>query len=541
MPAAAKRGGVTANRALDRRPPMETIAVMEPSPAQAAGKVTAKTVAAIDVGANALRMVIAEVFSDGRIEVLEQLQRAVRLGQDTFRRGRLGGESMRAAIGVLRDYRQLLDLYKVEKVRAVATSAVREAANGGHVPRPRLHGHAAERRGDRHLGGEPADGLRRAPGGGRRPGRQPAADADCRRGRRQHPADAVGKRRDRHLAKPAARVDPASRDVLHQRGIAAALGRPAAAAHLQRAFHAAELVPLEEIDSFVAVGGDARFAAREIGVPTESADLAVVDPAAFDKLVDRCERHTAEELSKRHGLPFAEAETLNPALLVYQISACTRPRPSKMIVSHVSMRDGLLLELAREVTGKEDEALLTGVIHSATAIAEKYHVDLDHARSVAEVGRPAVRRVPGGPRAGRAASAAAAGGGPVARGGRLRQQPRPPQAQRIPDRQFGDFRAEPQRDRVGLADRPLPSPQRPAGVAPVVHGAAAGVAGGGEQAGGAAARGRRPDPRPSPPAADIRFQRQGDELIVSMPSGATCCWKSGPWKPRAICWRTSTA
>ncbi|MGA2060768.1 MAG: hypothetical protein ABSG67_09835 [Thermoguttaceae bacterium] len=90
---------------------------------------TAKTVAAIDVGANSLRMVIAEVASDGRIEVLERLQRAVRLGQDTFRRGRLGGESMRSALLILRDYRKLLDLYKIEKIRAVATSAVREASN----------------------------------------------------------------------------------------------------------------------------------------------------------------------------------------------------------------------------------------------------------------------------------------------------------------------------------------------------------------------------------------------------------------------------
>jgi exopolyphosphatase/guanosine-5'-triphosphate,3'-diphosphate pyrophosphatase len=56
-----------------------------------------------------------------------------------------------------------------------------------------------------------------------------------------------------------------------------------------------------------------------------------------------------------------------------------------MIVSHASMRDGLLLELAREVTGQEDEALLLGVIHSATALAEKYHVDPNHAGNVAEV------------------------------------------------------------------------------------------------------------------------------------------------------------
>lgn len=81
----------------------------------------AKTVAAIDVGANALRMVIAEVLPDGRIEVIERAARAARLGQDAFRRGRLGAASMRVALTILRDFRELLNLYKVEEVRAVAT------------------------------------------------------------------------------------------------------------------------------------------------------------------------------------------------------------------------------------------------------------------------------------------------------------------------------------------------------------------------------------------------------------------------------------
>ena len=86
----------------------------------------------------------------------------------------------------------------------------------------------------------------------------------------------------------------------------------------------------------------------------------------MDKLVERCERHTAEELSKRYGMPFAEAETLNPALLVYQ-NLLRLTQATQMIVSHVSMRDGLLLELARAVTGQEDPALLEGVIRSAMA------------------------------------------------------------------------------------------------------------------------------------------------------------------------------
>ncbi len=55
----------------------------------------------------------------------------------------------------------------------------------------------------------------------------------------------IAKRRDRHLAKPAAGLDPASRNVFHQRGIAASLGRPVAAAHLQRADHAAKFAALE--------------------------------------------------------------------------------------------------------------------------------------------------------------------------------------------------------------------------------------------------------------------------------------------------------
>jgi len=57
----------------------------------------------------------------------------------------------------------------------------------------------------------------------------------------------------------------------------------------------------------------------------------------------------------------------------------------QMIVSHVSMRDGLLLDLARELSGQQDAALLAGVIHSATSIAEKYRVDLDHSTNVAEL------------------------------------------------------------------------------------------------------------------------------------------------------------
>ena len=86
--------------------------------------------AVIDVGSNAIRMVIAQLLPDGKLEVLERLQRAVRLGQDTFRNGQLRAETMRSAVSIFRDYRSVLNTYGAGRIRAVATSAVREAANG---------------------------------------------------------------------------------------------------------------------------------------------------------------------------------------------------------------------------------------------------------------------------------------------------------------------------------------------------------------------------------------------------------------------------
>lgn len=344
----------------------------------------ARTVAAIDVGSNSIRMVIAEVLEDGRVEVLERLQRAVRLGQDTFRRGRLGTRSMRAAVGVLRDYRKLLKLYHVERIRAVATSAVREASNA-----------------DTFL-----DRLMMATD------LQVEVIATTEESRltvaavRQAVGSALGVNKDKTLIADAGGGSTLL-TVLRDGEIATALSLRLGSIRLREMLGASTETPeraaelfrqqivnetdtiegsfsLEHVRSFVAVGGDARFAAREVGKPTASADLAVIEPTAFDRLVHRCQRHSTEELAKQHGLPFAEAETLMPALLVYQI-LLQKTQAEQMIVSHVSLHDGLLLELSHEVTGKEDEVLLKGVVHSATAIAEKYRVDLKHAQTVADL------------------------------------------------------------------------------------------------------------------------------------------------------------
>ncbi len=352
---------------------------------------TAKTVAAIDFGANALRMVIAEVLPDGRIEVIERAARAARLGQDAFRRGRLGAASMRVALEILGDFRELLNLYKVEEIRAVATSAAREASNTDtFLDRIYLStGLKVEVIGTPEESRLTVSAVRQALGGALNVNRGDALIVDVGGG-----STLLTLLRDGEIVTSQSLRLGSVR--LHE-VLATNEDSPEQTAEVLRYQISTMLgavqnsIPLHGVASFVAVGGDARFAVRQIGRPTDSPELFLIDPAEFDKLVARCEHWTAEELAKRFGVPFADAETINPALLVYQ-GLFRLTSAQQIIVSHATMRDGLLLELANHVTGKEDQDLVAGVIHSAMAIAQKYHVNLDHAKTVAEAALQAFRR-----------------------------------------------------------------------------------------------------------------------------------------------------
>jgi exopolyphosphatase/guanosine-5'-triphosphate,3'-diphosphate pyrophosphatase len=86
--------------------------------------------AAIDLGSNSVHMVIVEVSASGAFQVKGREKQMVRLGASTLTRGRLTAEAMKRGLAALREYRRLADTHRVDKVIAVATSAIREAGNG---------------------------------------------------------------------------------------------------------------------------------------------------------------------------------------------------------------------------------------------------------------------------------------------------------------------------------------------------------------------------------------------------------------------------
>ena len=91
-------------------------------------------IAAIDVGANAVRLEIARGFSDGSIESVHQERDPVRPGEGLFQTGIIPTAVVDRLIGVLRRYAIICKRHQA-KVRAVGTSALREAKNRDDIIR----------------------------------------------------------------------------------------------------------------------------------------------------------------------------------------------------------------------------------------------------------------------------------------------------------------------------------------------------------------------------------------------------------------------
>src|SRR2546429_9583996 len=88
-------------------------------------------IAAIDIGTNSIHMIVVQVRPDMSFEVIDREKEMVRLGAGGLDGRALTPEAMHAALQVLSKFRRLAESHGVDEVIAVATSATREAENGG--------------------------------------------------------------------------------------------------------------------------------------------------------------------------------------------------------------------------------------------------------------------------------------------------------------------------------------------------------------------------------------------------------------------------
>lgn len=99
--------------------------------------ITIKKYAAIDIGSNAMRLLITNVVEqigkETQFNKSALFRVPIRLGQDAFTVGEISEENISRMVDAMKAYKLLMGVYKVEKYMACATSAMREAYNSQEV------------------------------------------------------------------------------------------------------------------------------------------------------------------------------------------------------------------------------------------------------------------------------------------------------------------------------------------------------------------------------------------------------------------------
>jgi exopolyphosphatase/guanosine-5'-triphosphate,3'-diphosphate pyrophosphatase len=338
-------------------------------------------VAVIDIGASAVRLVIAEVRPGVGPVVVEEASRAVLLGKDTFSSGgKIGPQTLEATLRALQGFRRMMDDHGVRRYRAVATSAVREAANADtFIDRVQVRAGLQVEVIDgseesrltylavqESMAGHPALGshtLLVEAGAG-------SADITLLEGQQPKYSGvyALGSIRMRQGLGPW-KTDHDQRMRVLARHIGNIIGE------IRRD------MPLSEAQYMIALGQDARFAAQQLAEAPDHA-LRAVPRDAFLAFCSRMERFDEEELVDRYGLSLVDAETLVPALMVYR-ELLESTAATELLVPDASLRVGLLVDLTGAAADLSD--LRKQVLASAESLGEKYRYDAAHGRAVARL------------------------------------------------------------------------------------------------------------------------------------------------------------
>ena len=87
------------------------------------------TFAAIDIGSNSCRLKIAKVVAH-QLRTLHEDREVTRLGASVFENGLVSPEAMAATLRTLKRFQRAVQAHGVDRIRAVATAALRDARNG---------------------------------------------------------------------------------------------------------------------------------------------------------------------------------------------------------------------------------------------------------------------------------------------------------------------------------------------------------------------------------------------------------------------------
>jgi exopolyphosphatase/guanosine-5'-triphosphate,3'-diphosphate pyrophosphatase len=370
---------------------MPTQPPLFPDFASDSGPVSAYPLAVIELGTSAIRMAIGVTDGVNGVQNVEELVQGVSLGKDTFTRGEIQKKTQQQCVDVLKMYRRKLEEYQCtnpQHIRVVATSAVREAQNrmafldriytatGFDVEpiddaeiarvtylamRPVLQSQPAL---------QAATTILMEVGGGN-------TDVLILRGKDILHSQSwrLGSLRLQQMLKTWKTTPAQSVGVM--------------TGHIERTLEQIdEAVPRDQPVELMALGGDVRFAARELHRDPSQSPFVRLPLDELAKLTREMRNLTVDQIVLRYHVELSQAETLVPALMT-NVLAAQMLGVSEILVTPFNLRNALLKSLLR--SSEWTEEFCEQVIHSAREFARRYHVDLAHVEHVAKLSQQLFR------------------------------------------------------------------------------------------------------------------------------------------------------
>ncbi len=339
--------------------------------------------AVIDIGATSVRMMIAEVQGEGKVKALENLAQAVSLGRDSFLEGRIRSKTIEDCVDVLKIYRHKLQHeYKLplDRVRVVATSAVREARN-----RQTFQDRVFIATGFDIIPFDEAE-LHRVT----YLGALPFLESNAAVNDQQTVICEIGGGSTELLVLRNGRVSFSRtyrlgslrlHKTIESYSLPLADVRNLMETQIEQTVtEIRSVVNLDHPINLLVMGGEMRLAAKKLTGNDPREELVSVRVDALSKFTDSIVNDTPDHLVRNFSLSVPEAESFGPALLANLLIA-KGLNVQHVLVANANMRDGLIKEMA--FGSKWSHAVEVQILQSAFNLGRKFHIDETHARHVA--------------------------------------------------------------------------------------------------------------------------------------------------------------
>lgn len=337
-------------------------------------------IAAIDAGSNALRLVVAELDDAWKVTPLQNIRIPVRLGEDSFTNNFFREQTLQQAVDAFNQFRRIIDDFGVSKIRAVATSAVREAHNADILVDRIFRSSGIELE---VISGEEEARLVFVA----------VADAVDLKGKRAMLIDIGGGSIEVTISDDANIISTDS----HHLGTVRLLQRlneeklPSARSdsfgRLLREYtegarrRIAQEIGTEAFDVCVGTGGNVEAIGELRQKIFERDSARVVTSEELDRLVDMLENMDVNTRIRKFNLRPDRADVILPAAIVLKMVTGIGG-VQEVQIPNVGLKNGLLIDLARSMAQEMVLPDRIQVWESALRLGKKYQFNMDHARYI---------------------------------------------------------------------------------------------------------------------------------------------------------------